>query len=268
MNCVDIALWLLTDACAAAALTRLFLLRLQSRYRAFEWMLIVILLRDLVLVFCRRNVFIPWSGMHLYTLAWIITLVPALLTQAAAGFECYRRMAGLYPKIGRFAAWLYGACLTVSVLICLTGLRTETRHISGAEATFRVAILAIRWQTALECGALVLAAFFLALFPPPMRRRPRNVLLHVSLLAAYFAAYAITTWLKNALPMGDAIWIERGLFLLVSGFYATWAVRLHSSGEEVERWPGLDDEVVKYIKRREQVALELLRSLARSAGQE
>jgi hypothetical protein len=265
MQPVDMALWLLTDVCAAAALVRLFLSRLQGRYPAFAWMLSVILLRDFTLMFCLRDVLIA-PGMHLYTLAWMATLIPALFTQAAAGIECYQRLAALYPKIGRFAPRLFGAGMVLSALICLAGLRTETRHISGAEATFRVSVLVLRWQTGLEFGALVLGATFLLSFPPPMRRRPANVVRHTSLLGMYFGAYAITTWVKNVMPLGDAIWIERGLFLLASGLYLTWAMRMRSSGETTERWPGLNEDILEYIRRREEVARELINSLARSAG--
>ena len=265
MQPVDMALWILTDVCAAAALSRLFLSRMQGRYPAFAWMLSLTLFRDLALVLCRRDVLIV-PGMHLYTFAWIATLVPALFTQAAAGVECYRRLAALYPKIGRFAPRLFGTCLALSAIMCLAGLHAEIRHISGAEATLRAAVLVLRWQTGLECGALLLGAAFLMSFPPPMRRTPSNVTLHTSLLGMYFGAYALTTWVKNVLPLGDAIWIERGLFLAASGLYVTWATRMRASGELKERWPGLDNEMIGYIRRREQIARDLIKELARTAS--
>jgi hypothetical protein len=243
---------------SAAAFARLVQQRLfgKSPFLAFGCMLLVGIARDGILHLT------PYDT-HQYALAWEITLAPLLLTHVWAALATYRRLAGLYPKIGSFATWLFAACVAVAVILCCTLTPFETPRIAGNELILRTMFLLHRWVDTLCAGALLLAVLFLSRLPSPMKHPPRNVLLHTCFLSAYFGIYALTYFAENLAPLGAAVWIERAQLVMVCMLYGGWAYSLSAAGEEGESWPGIDPLLAKYIQGRYYAALSRLRWAAR-----
>lgn len=226
-----------------------------SPYGAFAVFLGVGLARDLVLL-------VPGYTTHLFTQLWEVTLPVLLLSQIGAGVSTYRAIASLYPKIGRFAAWLFGACLLAACAAGLALLPLEVKRIGAAEAELRVLFLVQRWVATLLAGGLTLAVLFLARFPAPLRRMPTNIGVHTICIAVYFTSYAILYTLENTKALGGVAWAEVAQLGLVVLMYGIWTMKLSAAGQVSERWPELDPEVGEMLDARYKAAVCALRQAA------
>ena len=228
-------------------------------YTAFGAMLAVGFVRDLILLLPSHY------SSHSYALAWGLTLPVLLLAQAAAAISTYAAIASLYAKIGSFAVRLFQSAFVVSAVCCCAGLPFETRRMVGGELWVRSFFLLDRWINTLLIGGLVLAIFYLARFPRPLKRLPSNLVLHTTLLCSYFGLYSIVPFVLNLVPIGAALWVQVALLAAVLALYATWAVRLSAGGENREPWPELDERTLRQIEARNRAILEVGAAFANSA---
>ncbi len=244
----------------------LILVRLSSQrllrtrpYTAFASMITVGLLRDVILL-------LPSDyRSHSYALAWEITLPFLLLAQAVAAVATYAAIASLYAKIGAFAVRLYGGALAATAIGCCIGLPFETRHIAGVEASVRSLFLLDRWMNSLMAGGLILAVVYLARFPRPLRVMPSNLMLHTTLLSAYYALYSIVPFLLNLVPLGQGLWVQVVLLTAVLALYVCWITGLSAEGERTEAWPEIDPRTLVHIEARHRAILEFGATVASSA---
>ena len=240
------------------ALARLARLRLigKTPYLGFAFLLAAALLRDSLLAV------IPYDS-HAYTVAWEATLPFLLAAHCFASSSAYRSVAGLYPKIGRFAVWLFTASLAIAAVCCFATLPWEAARIGGNEALLRSLFLLHRWIDGLAAGGLVFACLLLSRFPAPLRRMPANLTRHIQLLACYFAIYSAVCLVENLAPIGAAVWMERATFCIVAILYGGWTFGLSAAGERVDRWPEMPPEVLAHLNARSDFAGELARHAAR-----
>jgi hypothetical protein len=216
-------------------------------------------LRDLVLL-------VPSNySSHSYALAWAFTLPLLLLAQAAAAVSAYAAIAGLYANIGHFAVRLFQGTLGMTALFCCVGLPFETRHMVGDEIWVRSLFLFDRWMNSLMAGGLVLAIAYLARFPRPLKVMPSNLVLHATLLSAYFGLYSIVPFVLNLVPLGGALWVQVALLASVLVLYAVWTARLSTEGQRREAWPKLDDRTLEQIEARNRALVEFGATFANSA---
>jgi hypothetical protein len=224
-------------------------------YSALGVFLLVDLARDLALL-------LPPYDSHPYTLIWEATLPVLLLAQIGAGVATYAAITELYPKIGPFAVKLFAACLILACLAGLVLLPFEVKRIGADEAPVRVFILVQRWVATLLAGGLVLAVLFLARFPRPLKKMPRNIMTHTACIALYFASYALLYAIKNLKSMHGAQWAAQGQLGFVCVLYLAWTVGLSKAGQASEPWRQLDPAVKQMLDRRYERALEWMRQAA------
>lgn len=248
----------LSTGLSAVAVARLVHQRLITKtpFVAFGCMLVVGLVRDITLRL------VPYET-HEYALTWEWSLGPLLLTHCWAALSAYSRVVGLYPKIGRFAVWLFVSCLALAVIGCCAITPFEMPRIIGGELLLRTLFLLYRWVDTVCAGALLFAILFLSRFPSPMKRRPGNVLIHLFLITAYMGSNAVTYYVENLVPLGGVIWIESIHLVTICTAYCGWVFFVSSAGEVGDPWPKLDPVVVAYIHRRYQAVLSMLRWAAR-----
>lgn len=196
-------------------------------------MLAAVLARDAI-------VSIPPYDSHAYTVAWECTLLPLLAAQVWAGLDTLLSVARLYPKFGKFAVRLYVICLGISVAFCCLSLPFELRRLTGAETVLRGFFLLQRCTDSCIAGTLLLVSLFLARFPAPSKKPPRNLVLHTFLLTAYFGGYALLFLAENLTALGGAAIAERAQFVLIVLIYAAWAAGLSKEGTRSEPWPQVD----------------------------
>ncbi len=196
-------------------------------------MLGVVLLRDAML-------FVPGYSTHSYAVIWEWTLPPLLAAQAWCGLDALKAVARLYPKIGNFAVRLFLACLAITTVICCLGLPFEVHRLAGGEALLRALFLLQRWVDSWIAGTLILVAVFFARFPAPLKRPPRNLVIHTVLLSIYFGGYAVLFFAENLAPLGAVELLEQLQFVLIVLLYGVWAICLSQNGERSEPWPHVD----------------------------
>ena len=196
-------------------------------------MLSAVLWRDAV-------VSIPRYDSHAYTVAWEWTLPVLLAAQLWAGLDTLRAVARLYPKFGRFVLRLYLSCLGISVAVCCLSLPFELRRLSGGEQLLRELFLLQRSVDSWIAVTLILVSVFLARYPAPSKKPPRNLVLHTFLLTSYFGGYGILFIAENLTVLGGAAIVERAQFVMILLVYAAWAAGLSKEGAHSEPWPQLD----------------------------
>ncbi len=239
LSSFDHVLWLTSAVLAAVIVGRILQQRLLvSPLKSFAWMLGIVLVRDAVLS-------IPGYSTHGYAVAWEWTLPPLLAAQVWAGLDTLKAVARLYPKIGTFAVRLFLACLSITTTICCLGLPFEMHRLTGAEVVLRTLFLAQRWVDGSIAGTLILVAIFFARFPAPLKRPPRNLVIHTILLSLYFSGYAVLFFAENLAPLGAVALLEQLQFVLIVLLYGLWAICLSRSGEQTEPWPQLDIIMLK-----------------------
>ncbi len=197
------------------------------------WMLAMVLARDAIMA-------IPSYRSHSYTVAWEWTLPPLLAVQVWAGLDTLRAVARLYPKFGNFAVRLYLVCMAISVAACCVSLPFELGRLSGEETFLRALFLLQRWVDSWIAGTLMLVSVFLARFPAPSKKPPRNLVLHTVLLTIYFAGYAVLFLTENLTTLGGAAIAERAQLALTLLVFAAWATGLSKEGAGSESWPQID----------------------------
>jgi hypothetical protein len=238
---LDRALWLASSVLAGLVVWRIIQQRLfVSPFRALGVMLGVVLVRDAV-------VSIPSYDTHAYAVAWAWTLPALLAAQVWAGLDTLKAVARLYPKIGRFAVRLFLTCLAVTVVVCCLGLPFELHRLRGEEAPLRALFLLHRSVDSWIAGTLVLVAVFFARFPAPLKRPPRNLVLHTILLSLYFGGYALLFFAENLASLGSVVFVERLQFALIIILYSVWAMCLSKNGEISEPWPEIDVMVLRNL---------------------
>lgn len=188
---------------------------------------------------------IPRYDTHAYTVAWEWSLPVLLAAQIWAGFDALKAVTRLYPKIGKFAVKLFLVCLAITATVCCFGLPLELHRLTGQEAALRTLFLLQRWVDSSIAGTLVLVAGFFVRFPAPLKQPPRNLVLHIAFLSAYFCSYALLFFAENLAPLGAIASIERSQFIVVVLLYAAWAICLSKRGQTSEPWPQLDLIVLK-----------------------
>jgi hypothetical protein len=259
MSPIDRALWFLTAAFSVIALSRIVTLNVwrTQPLGAFAFMLFASISRDLLLWR------VPYNT-RAYAVAWEAFLPLLLVSHAWCAFAAYRAVVSLYPKIGRFAVWLFSAALIVAALACLGTLPFELQRIGQSNESFiRSMFLAHRWVDGLSAGGLILACGFLACFPRPMKRMPANLIRHAVLLACYFSAYTLVAFVENLMPMGGAAWLERTQFAFIALLYAGWTLGLSKQGEHSIAWETLTPDVQDFIRERHEFAVALARHAAK-----
>lgn len=224
-------------------------------YGAFGLMLAVGLGRDLALL-------LPHYGTHGYALAWEITLPVLMVAQACAAVSLYRAITDLYPRIGRFAVYLFGGALLLTAIVCIGLLPWELTRMREREAILRLAILLQRWIASEIAGGLLLAVLFLARFPRPAKRLPRNLVLHAVWLATYFAATAALMLFENLAPLGAHVVLEQLELALVIVLYGLWAACLSAAGQASEPWTAIAPEVTTLVEARERATRKLATLMA------
>lgn len=218
-------------------------------------MLTVGLARNLIML-------VPPYNTHAYAVAWEWSAVPLLAAQCWAALDALTSIARLYPKLGRFAIWLFAASVGFSAVFCCAGLPFETSRLRGTEATLRSLFLLHRWINSVSAGSLFFAVLLLARFPIPVRRLPRNLVCHVGLLTAYFTSYGILYFIENIAPLGAIDTLERLQTATVLGLYVAWSACVSRGGSVSEAWPRCDPSVGQFVKERSRVAVALLRYAA------
>lgn len=183
---------------------------------------------------------IPRYDSHAYTVAWEWTLPVLLAAQVWAGLDTLRAVARLYPKFGDLVLRLYFSCLGISVAVCCLSLPFELRHLTGGETLLRELFLLQRCIDSWIAVTLILVCVFLARFPAPSKKPPRNLVLHTFLLSTYFGGYAALFVVENLNALGGAAIAERALFVLIVLVYAGWAAGLSKEGAHSEPWPQID----------------------------
>ena len=232
-------------------LTRLVWSRLWHRELApFGAMLLVGLCRDLGLL-------LPAYTTHAYTVAWEATLPMLLAAQAVAAIGLYRAIAKLYPRIGRFAVYLFAGALGLTACACVGLLPAELGHMTTREAVLRTAFLLQRWIASELAGGLLLAVLFLSRFPCPVRRLPRNLVWHASLLTTYFTLTAALMLFENLAPLGAQAVLEQCEFAAVIGLYVAWTFALSPGGERSELWQPVEPGVIAAAVERERATCAL-----------
>lgn len=237
----DQVLRFLSITLAAGAIARIVQQRLLAPpLTSLFWMLAAVLVRDAI-------VSIPRYDSHAYTLAWEYTLPVLLGAQLWAGLDTLLVIAQLYPNFGRFILRLYVFCLAISVAVCCLILPFETRRLLGGETVLRLFFLLQRCTDGCIAVTLMLASIFLAWFPAPSKKPPRNLVLHTVLLTTYFGGYALLFMTENLAPLGGAAVIERAQFVLVILVYAVWAAGLSKEGARSDPWPEIDVVVMRAV---------------------
>lgn len=247
-------LTILSIGAAARLLQQRLFLKLP--FLALGSMLLLSAVRDLVLLA------VPYES-HLYAVLWEWTLPPLLLAHSWAAFSAYQRLTGLYPKLGDFVSGLLATCLAAAVIICCVLTPFETPRIGGNELILRTMFLLYRWVDTICAGALLLAVVFFSRLPSPLKRPPRNVLLHAVLLALYLSAHAITCFAENLAPLGASELIENLYFVSASALCAVWICAMRAEGEESVRWPLLNAAIATRIDSYYYAALSRFRSSVR-----
>lgn len=239
---LDQVLWLASAALAAAIIARILQQGLfRSPLKSFAWMLGVVLMRDATLSVPRYNT-------HAYAVIWEWTLPALLAAQLWAGFDTLRAIARLYPKIGKFAVRLFLACLAITVIVCCLSLPFELHRLAGPEALLRSLFLLHRCVDSWIAGTLILVAVFFARSPAPLRRPPRNLVMHTLLLSLYFGGYAALFLAENLAPLGAVATLERVQFGLVILLYTVWLICLSRSGENRDPWPQMDIMLLRTVE--------------------
>lgn len=253
------ALWYASPVLSLCVLHRLWRERLRSiTYEGFAIMLVVGIARDVVLMNA------PFES-RLYSQLWAATLPLALVSQAVAALGTYAAIARLYPKLGRFGVGVFlGALVLTAVASCIV-VPFETRRMTGGETMLRTLFALDRWIHTLIAGALLLAVAFLARYPRPLKRMPRNLVVHTWLLSAFFSVYAVLPFVLNLVPLGGAPAAQAIASLLVLAICVGWIFGLSAEGEATEPWPAVDEGIGALIERRNERALQLGEELAKRA---
>ncbi len=257
----DQVLWLASAVLAAAIIARILQQRLfQSPLNSFAWMLGVVLVRDAALSIPRYNT-------HAYAVIWEWTLPVLLAAQLWAGFDTLRAIARLYPNIGRFAVRIFLACLAITVTVCCLSLPFELHRLAGPEALLRSLFLLHRCVDSWIAGTLILVVVFFARFPAPLRRPPRNLVMHTLLLSLYFTGYATLFLVENLAPLGAVAALERIQFGLVVLLYTVWAICLSRSGENREPWPQIEVMLLRAVEHATQAGVSAIHAIQQSLPQ-
>lgn len=239
----DQALWFASAALAAVIIGRIVYQGLfVPPFRAFGFMLGVVLARDIVLS-------ISHYDSHAYIFIWKASLPILLAAQAWCGLETLRAVQRLYPQIGRFAISLFLTCLGITVAACCLGLPFELHRVAGQEALLRALFLLQRWVDSWIAGTLILVALFFARSPAPQRKPPRNLVLHTILLSLYFGGYGAMFFAENLAALGGVEIVERLQFSFVVLLYVIWATCLSAKGQQSEPWPKLNVILVETFGR-------------------
>jgi hypothetical protein len=238
----DQALWWASAILAAAIIARIFQQRLfASPLRSFACMLAVVLLRDAALS-------IPSFYTHSYAVVWEWSLPALLAAQIWAGLDTLRAVGQLYPKIRKFAIRVFLSCLAITAAGCCLTLPIELRRVTDQETVLRTLFLLQRSVDGCIAGTLILVAAFFARFPAPLKRPPRNLVIHIVLLSIYFGGYAVLFVGENLAALGALVTLERIQFILVVILYAVWVFGLSRGGEDSEPWPQIDVILLKAVK--------------------
>ncbi len=239
----DQVLWFASAALAAVIIGRIIHQHLfVPPLMTFALMLGAVVVRDVALS-------IPRYDSHAYVLAWEWSLPPLMAVQAWTGLDTLRSVARLYPTIGKFAVRLFLVCLAITVAGCCLGLPFELHRMAGQEELLRMLFLLQRWVDSWIAGTLILVAVFFVHFPAPLKRPPRNLVIHTVLLSLYFSGYAVLFFAENLAPLGGVQTMERVQFSLVVLLYAFWASCLSAKGQNSEPWPKIDVILLKGVLR-------------------
>jgi len=203
-------------------------------------MLAVLVARDVALA-------IPPYTSLAYTYIWGWTFPLVLGAQIWAGFENLQCIGRLYPKIGNFAKRLFIVCFVITVIGCCTGLPFELHRIGGQEALLRALFLVQRWVDCWIAGTLILVALFFARFPAPLKKPPRNLVVHTVLLSLYFTTYGLLYFVENLAPLGAVETAEQAQLSAIVMLYAVWATLLSSDGQKSEAWPEISVIVLETV---------------------
>lgn len=222
-------IWL-SAALSAAAVWRIWQLKLIGKFPLFVSMLLAISLRTAVLAAIGRR------GSAAYTYVWMATEIVVLVLWVAAALELYRRTCDRYPGIGRFATWLLCAATTVAVTVAL--LLPGWGKISNPLQTLFYARQGVGVALA---GTLGLTAGFFARFAILPEVAPSNLIRHHVILATYFITQAACY--LAILATEDAITFGAIATIAAVCCYIAWIVALTPAGERVpviERTPEMD----------------------------
>ena len=228
--------------------SRLWYLKMLSRYRWFLWMLVIEVCRDVLLRLIKRDDTGPYDN------AWLLSLFPWALSQIAAVVAAYDDLATLYTGAARFLGWIclsaigIGLCVSFGVdhqvQSSLLGFKPWTEIGVRLEQSFALVMLV----------AMALIRLILVYFPEPLEKMPRNIKAHLLILAVYFlntagldlAATLLFGTYSERSYLNVCQTVSQGVFCLC---YLAWATLISKSGNESTNWPDLRPEFKERLHR-------------------
>ena len=239
-------------------LLKLCYARLISQYRWLALMLAIGVVRD---------VFLDLMNAHtdVYRALWIITLIPYVAAQIGVAAAAYFRLARLYTGIGRFAGWLYlcGVSIAITACVVVDQLVAETQYGPYVD----VGLILERSTALVLSGATVLVLAFLARFPSPLQKMPRNLVVHMACLTTFFGLTAVAQVVLGSLSDEPTSRIMEGIFFFLGDIcYYVWMKKLSSKGESVRTWPDMKPSVAANVRRLDAELVQFAKRIKVSGG--
>jgi hypothetical protein len=237
--------WRLSVAMELILAARLLLQGLGGVYPALLGGSCVFALRSSLLILSMTNSRSTMSN------AWKVTEPLVWLLWSWIVLELFSKWTSSYPGIGRFGRYLFGALITVALLVSLICWPFEWKALVFAHD---VRIYFILNRVLMATLALFIVSIWLFFRGYPAAVAP-NVVRHTCITAAFFVANALS-WLAltlSGLKMGAPL----NLLIVGAAFasFSAWAVMLTRKGEERVSIPVMAPEEIARI---EHVNRELL----------
>jgi hypothetical protein len=213
-------------------------------------------------VFALRSSLLILSVHHSYSYspmkyAWEMTAPLGWLVWSWIVLELFSKWTRSYPGIGRFGRFLFGALVSVALLVSLISWPFEWKALVLAHDV-RISYILNR----VLLGTLALFTLLVWLF---FRNYPAavapNVVRHTHITMAFFAINALS-WLALTLSgLKMAARVNLSIVVATFGCFSAWAILLTRKGEARESIPAMPLEDITRIERVNRELLDLMKNL-------
>lgn len=212
-------------------------------------------------VFALRSSLLILSVHHSYSRstmgdAWKLTEPLVWLAWSWIVLELFSKWTGSYRGIGRFGRFLFGAFVSIALLVSLILFPFEWKALFFAH-DFRIYYILTRVLMA----TLALFTFMVWLF---FRNYPAavapNVVRHTHITAAYFAVNALSYLALTLNGPKMVAEVNLAIVAVSAGCFSAWAILLTRKGEERESMPAIQPEDMARIERVNRELLGLMKN--------
>jgi hypothetical protein len=218
-------------------------------------------------IFALRSTLLILSVSHSRSMmreSWKMTEPLGWLLSAWIVLELFSKWTGSYRGIGRFGRFLFGALISIALLVSLILFPFEWKALFFAH-DFRIYYILTRvLMTTLALFTLLVWLFFRNY---PAAVAP-NVVRHTRITATFFAVNALSylaltlngSRIVALVNLSTVALVNLAMVVVSAGCFSAWAILLTRKGEERELIPAMPPEDIARIERVNQELLGLMRN--------